>query len=107
MTEYLTVDSLDAVFKKVGLTARDVASRRQNRDGSLGDHGLYFDCTLASTGDYRMILVVTTYSRNEKGARYFGLDGEVATETRRFFIESMGDLEPCPVSKEEKIESTQ
>lgn len=94
VTEYLTVGSLDEALREVGLTIHDVRSAGPHGPDAPG---MYFDATISPGSlESRLILVVTTYAKNENGRRYFGFESrEPATETRRFYIGNLGPLVSC------------
>lgn len=99
MTEYLTLDSLDAVLNEVGLSVNNVAA---NPFTVPSASGMYFDAVRDGNGKRQVVLVIMSFALDENRKRYMGQDGKVAMETRRFFVESLGRLIPCPTMQEQE-----
>lgn len=77
----MTKDDLDAALAPVGLSCNQVVRGGMRIDGVVEGRGI--------------MVVVDTYCVNAEGKRYIDDTGEVATETRRFYLSSLGPLVPA------------
>lgn len=75
----LTYGDLKEAFAAAGVNAGDIVRG-----------GIRFDRMWGANPDNHIILVVDLYDKDEHGKRYLSDNGEVATETRRFHIASLG-----------------